>query len=223
MTSLQYLLTFAPMLDNFKSVPIDKKFGDLIVHWSINVQKKFKKNLSTNFVLIAVSVKVALTQYRNTVRKFCNIANYRAKIDETPIDLHRFVNGHVYFKLYLSRVFVYLKHVCTGNQPLTLRENVRRPWSVQRPKSPVIRCTANFVIDCVKKKKKRVQYRNIVNPKVPLHVHGRNYERKKKIKVWSLNSSLLPGCRHFCSISKVHQLMIIGMFSKFQWHSVITR
>ena len=106
MTSLQYLLTFAPMLDNFKSVPIDKKFGDLIVHWSINVQKKFKKNLSTNFVLIAVSVKVALTQYRNTVRKFCNIANYRAKIDETPIDLHRFVNGHVYFKLYLSRVFV---------------------------------------------------------------------------------------------------------------------
>ena len=56
------------MLDNFKSVPIDKKFGDLIVHWSINVQKKFKKNLSTNFVLIAVSVKVALTQYRNTVR-----------------------------------------------------------------------------------------------------------------------------------------------------------
>ena len=34
-----------------------------------------------------------------------------------------------------------------------------------------------------KKKKKRAQYRNIVNPKVPLHVHGRNYERKNKIKV----------------------------------------
>ena len=49
-----------------------------------------------------------------------------SKIDETPIDLHRFMNGHVYFKLYLPRAFVYLKHVCTRNQPLTLRENVRR-------------------------------------------------------------------------------------------------
>ena len=28
--------------------------------------------------------------------------------------------------------------------------------------------------------KKKAQYRNIVNPNVPLHVHGRNYERKKK-------------------------------------------
>ena len=90
-------------------------------------KKSLKKNLSTNFVLIAVSVKVALTQYRNTVRNFFNIANYRAKIDETPIDLHRFVNGHVYFKLYLSRVFVYLKHVGTRNQTQTLGENVRRP------------------------------------------------------------------------------------------------
>ena len=32
-----------------------------------------------------------------------------------------------------------------------------------------------------KEKKKRAQYRNIVNPKVPLHVHGRNYERKNKM------------------------------------------
>ena len=112
---------FCAHVRQLQKCSIDKKFGDLIVHWSINVQKKFFKNLSTNFVLIAVSVKVALTQYHNTVRKFCNIANYRAKIDETPIDLHRFMNGHVYFKLYLSRVFVYLKHVCTGNQPLTLR------------------------------------------------------------------------------------------------------
>ena len=31
------------------------------------------------------------------------------------------------------------------------------------------------------KKKKRAQYRNIVNPKVPLLVHGRNYERKNKM------------------------------------------
>ena len=35
--------------------------------------------------------------------------------------------GHVYLKLYPSRVFVYLKHVCTRNQPQTLREHVRRP------------------------------------------------------------------------------------------------
>ena len=36
------------------------KFGDLIVHWSINVLKKFQKNLLTNFVLTTFSVKVAL-------------------------------------------------------------------------------------------------------------------------------------------------------------------
>ena len=29
-----------------------------------------------------------------------------------------FMIGHVYLKLYPSRVFVYLKHVCTRNQPL---------------------------------------------------------------------------------------------------------
>ena len=28
--------------------------------------------------------------------------------------------------------------------------------------------------------KKNAQYRNIVNPNVHLHVHGRNYEMKKK-------------------------------------------
>ena len=35
--------------------------------------------------------------------------------------------GRVYLKLYPSPVFVYLKHVCTRNQPQTLQENVRRP------------------------------------------------------------------------------------------------
>ena len=57
--------------------------------------------------------------------------------------------SHVYLKLFPSRVFVYLKRVCTGNQPQTLRQNVRRPWSVKRSKSPVIACPFNFVIDCV--------------------------------------------------------------------------
>ena len=33
--------------------------------------------------------------------------------------------GHVYVKLYPCHVFVCLKHVCTRNQPQTLRENVR--------------------------------------------------------------------------------------------------
>ena len=53
-----------------------------------------------------------------------------------------FMIGQVYLKLYPSRVFVYLKHVCTRNQPQTLRENVRRPWSVERSKSPVTVCSS---------------------------------------------------------------------------------
>ena len=35
--------------------------------------------------------------------------------------------GTACLKLYPSRVFVYLKHVCTSNQPQPLRENMRRP------------------------------------------------------------------------------------------------
>ena len=38
-----------------------------------------------------------------------------------------FIFGLAYLKLYPSRVFVYLKHLCTSNQPRPLRGNVRRP------------------------------------------------------------------------------------------------
>ena len=47
-----------------------------------------------------------------------------------------FIFGHAYLKVYPSRVIVYLKHLCTSNQPQPLRGNVRRPriQSVQRSK-----------------------------------------------------------------------------------------
>ena len=35
--------------------------------------------------------------------------------------------GTTCLKLYPSRVFFYLKHLCTSNQPQPLQENVRRP------------------------------------------------------------------------------------------------
>ena len=71
-------------------------------------------------------------KYRNTV----------PKMDEI-------LNTNTFIQLYLSHVFVYLKHVGTRNQTQTLGENVRRPWSVERLKCPVIGCPSNFVIDCV--------------------------------------------------------------------------
>ena len=71
-------------------------------------------------------------KYRNTV----------PKMDEI-------LNTNTFIQLYPSRVFVYLKHVGTRNQTQTLGENVRRPWSVERLKCPVIGCPSNFVIDCV--------------------------------------------------------------------------
>ena len=101
------------------------------------------------------------TQYHNNVRKIGKYQNTVSKIDKIPIthsDLFEgrgsctqatFMIGHVYLKLYPYHVFVYLKHLCTRNQPQTSRENVTGPWSVQRSKSPVIGCPSNFVIDCV--------------------------------------------------------------------------
>ena len=38
-----------------------------------------------------------------------------------------FMIGNTCLKFYPSRVFVYLKHLCTSNQPQPLQENVRRP------------------------------------------------------------------------------------------------
>ena len=66
-----------------------------------------------------------IPQYR---KKNWQLPKYRVKIDEIPIPhlacMHQ-------------------------NQPQTLRENVRRPSSVERSKSTVIGCPSNFVIDCV--------------------------------------------------------------------------
>ena len=59
MTSLQYLLNFAPTLDNLKSFQWTRNWGileytDQLQHWIF-----FEENLSPNFGLIAVFVKVA--------------------------------------------------------------------------------------------------------------------------------------------------------------------
>ena len=62
------------------------------------------------------------TQYR---KKNGQIPKYRVK-NRRNIDT-AFIFGHAYSKLYPSRVFVYLKHLCTSNQPQPLRGNVRRP------------------------------------------------------------------------------------------------
>ena len=56
------------------------------------------------------------TQYYNTVRKIGKYWNTMSKIDEIPNDT-AFMIGHAYLKLYPSRMFIYLKHVCTRNQP----------------------------------------------------------------------------------------------------------
>ena len=46
-------------------------------------------------------------------------------IDEMPIPHYDWL--HLLKVVYLSHVFVYLKHVCTSNQPQPLQENRRRP------------------------------------------------------------------------------------------------
>ena len=63
-----------------------------------------------------------IPQYR---KKHWQIPKYRVK-NRRNTDT-AFIFGHVYLKLYTSRVFVYLKHLCTSNQPQPLRGNVRRP------------------------------------------------------------------------------------------------
>ena len=60
LTSLQYLLKFAPMLDKLKSFQWTRNSGtDFIVHRSIAALKVFKENISTNLGLIAVFVNIA--------------------------------------------------------------------------------------------------------------------------------------------------------------------
>ena len=71
------------------------------------------------------------TQYR---KKNWQIPKYRVK-NRRNTDT-AFIFGHAYLKVYPSRVFVYLKHLRTSNQPKPLQGNVRRPriQSVQRSK-----------------------------------------------------------------------------------------
>ena len=63
------------------------------------------------------------TQYRT---KNWQIPKYRRVKNRRNTDT-AFIFGLAYLKLYPSRVFVYLKHLCTSNQPRPLRGNVRRP------------------------------------------------------------------------------------------------
>ena len=76
---------------------MDKKFGGFIEHWSIEAPKFFKENLSTNFGLIAVFVKVAFE------------ANYK-KSSAFPFcpDLHVFLffeTPQVYLRIAGCRVY----------------------------------------------------------------------------------------------------------------------
>ena len=72
-----------------------------------------------------------IPQYR---KKNWQIPKYRVK-NRRNTDT-AFIFGHAYLKVYPSRVFVYLKHLRTSNQPKPLQGNVRRPriQSVQRSK-----------------------------------------------------------------------------------------
>ena len=73
-------------------------------------------------------------QYRNTVRKNWQlIPKYRVE-NRRNTDT-AFMIGHAFLTLYPSRLFLYLKHVHTRNQPQPSRENVR---------SQVIGCPTNF-------------------------------------------------------------------------------
>ena len=81
-----------------------------------------------------------IPQYR---KKNWEIPKYRVK-NRRNTDT-AFIFGHVYLKLYPSRVFVYLKHLCTSNQPQPLRGNVRRP-RIDRYNDRK-GCPTNFIID----------------------------------------------------------------------------
>ena len=67
----------------------------------------------------SIMTSLGSTQYRN---KNWQITKYHVK--NRRITDTAFMIGHVYLKLYPSLVFVYLKHVCTRNQPQTLQQNV---------------------------------------------------------------------------------------------------
>ena len=58
-------------------------------------------------------------------KKNWQIPKYR--VYNRPNTETAFMVSYAYLKLYPSRVFVYLKHLCTSNQPQPLRGNVRRP------------------------------------------------------------------------------------------------
>ena len=61
MTSFQYLHNFAPTrVRQLQKFSMDTKLGYFTVHWLIAALKFFKENLSTNFGLVAVFVKVVL-------------------------------------------------------------------------------------------------------------------------------------------------------------------
>ena len=86
-------------------------------------------NLESNAVL---GGRYPIPQYR---KKNWQIPQYHKKnwqIPQYSVKNRRntataFSFGHASLKLYLSRVFVYSKHLCTSNQPQPSRGNVRRP------------------------------------------------------------------------------------------------
>ena len=83
------------------------------------------------------------TQYRNTVKKNLQVPKYRVKNPRNTDTA--FIFGYAYLKFYPSRLFVYLKHLCTSNEPQPLRGNVRRPRIDRyndRKRFPI-----NFIID----------------------------------------------------------------------------
>ena len=80
------------------------------------------------------------TQYH---KKNWQIPKYRVK-NRRNTDT-AFIFGHAYLKVYPFRVFVYLKHLCTSNQPQPLRGNVRRP-RIDRYNDRK-GCPTNFIID----------------------------------------------------------------------------
>jgi len=81
-----------------------------------------------------------IPQYR---KKNCQILKFRVenrRNTETALMI-----GHAYLKLYPPRVFVYLTHLCTSNQPQPIRRNVRRP-PIDRYGDRE-RCLTNFIMD----------------------------------------------------------------------------
>ena len=58
----------------------------------------------------------------NTIRIFGKIPKYC--VESRQHTNNSFMTGHAYFKLYPARMFIYLKHLCTSNQPKPLRGNV---------------------------------------------------------------------------------------------------